>query len=442
MLKFVTAALALSLALAACNTMEPVVTDNANVRVAHLSPNTPNVDVFLDGRLLPALTNVPFKAVSGYLKIPVGPHDIAIFPTGKTTNPAIELKNITLEKKNYTIGAVGLLSGTGAQALKANVYVDDLTTIAGKARVRVIHASPDAPAVDVGVKGGTPAEAVVKGITFPNATGYLELAPGSLPLEIRAAGASAAVFSFNTPSLAAGKVYTVFAVGRLGTAGEFGVVAVGDSLEPPVVENANVRVAHLSPNTPAVDIWLDGKVVDSLKNVTFKAVSPYLKIPVGKHDIAVYVAGTTTNPAIEVKGLDLENKSYTVGAIGLLSGTGAQALTAKVYVDDLTSNAAKARVRVIHASPDAPAVDVGLKGGTPAAAVVKNITFPNATSGYLELDAGVLDLEIRPTGTTTVAFGFKTPALEVGKVYTVFAVGRLGTAGEFGVVPVGDAAAK
>ena len=71
---------------------------------------------------------------------------------------------------------------------------------------------------------------------------------------------------------------------------------------------ALVRVAHLSPNTPAVDIWLDGKVVDGLKNVPFKAVSGYLSIPAGKHDIAVYVAGTSSNPAIDVKGLALDAK--------------------------------------------------------------------------------------------------------------------------------------
>lgn len=207
-----------------------------------------------------------------------------------------------------------------------------------------------------------------------------------------------------------------------------------------VVETANLRVAHLSPNTPNVDIWLDGAVVPALKNVPFKAVSSYLQIPVGKHDIAVYVTGTTSNPAISVSGLQLDKKNYTVGAIGLLNGTGAQALKANVYLDDLSTNASKARVRVVHASPDAPAVDVGVKGGTPADAVVKNISFPNATAGYLELAPAVYPLEIRPTGTTTVAFGFNTPALEAGKVYTVFAVGRLGTAGEFGIVAVGDAA--
>jgi Domain of unknown function (DUF4397) len=219
------------------------------------------------------------------------------------------------------------------------------------------------------------------------------------------------------------------------------LAACTDMTQPPV-ENANLRVAHLSPDTPNVDVWLDGKVVAALTNVPFKKVSDYLKIPVGKHDIAVYATGTTTNPAISVPGITLEKKNYTVGAIGLLKGTGDKALKANVYVDDLSVNATKARVRVIHASPDAPAVDVGVKAGAPADAIVKNISFPNATAGYLELAPAVYPLEIRPTGTATVAFSFNTPSLEAGKVYTVFAVGRLGTPGEFGVVAVADAAAQ
>jgi Domain of unknown function (DUF4397) len=198
---------------------------------------------------------------------------------------------------------------------------------------------------------------------------------------------------------------------------------------------ALVRVAHLSPNTPKVDIWLDGKVVPALTNVPFKTVSGYLSIPAGKHDVAVYAAGTTTNPPIDVKGLTLEDKAYTVAAVGLLGGSGAQALKPAVFVDDLTSKAGKARVRVIHASPDAPAVDIAVQGG---AVVVPNLSFPAAT-GYLELDAGAYPLEVRAAGMTAAVFKFSTPALEAGKVYTVFAVGRLGTSGEFGVLPVGDA---
>ncbi len=222
MLKLAAAAIALSLTFAACTPM--VAVETANVRVAHLSPNTPNVDVWLDGAVVPALTNVPFKTVSGYLKIPVGPHSIAVYATGTTTNPAINVPSLTLEKKNYTVGAIGLLNGTGAQALKANVYVDDLTSNTTKARVRVVHASPDAPNVDVAVQGGA---VVVTNLAYPSATAtYLELAAGAYPLEIRATGSAAAVLKFTTPALEAGKVYTVFAVDVVA---KLGVVAVADA---------------------------------------------------------------------------------------------------------------------------------------------------------------------------------------------------------------------
>ena len=94
-------------------------------------------------------------------------------------------------------------------------------------------------------------------------------------------------------------------------------------------------------------------------------------------------------------------------------------------------------MRVVHASPDAPNVDVAVQGG---AVVVSNLAYPNATATYLELAAGTYPLEIRATGSSSAVFSFSTPALEASKVYTVFAVGRLGTAGEFGVVAVADAA--
>ena len=224
MLKMMIAAAALSLTFAAC---VPMTNETANVRVAHLSPNTPNVDVWLDGKVVPELVNVPFKKVSGYLKIPVGVRKIEVFATGQTTNPAISVPSITLEKKNYTVGAVGLLNGAGDKALKAEVYIDDLTTTAGKAKVRVIHASPDAPNVDVAVQGGA---VIVSNLAYPKATAsYLELAPATYALEIRAAGTTPSVFNFSTGALEADKVYTVFAVGRLNTAGEFGVVAVADA---------------------------------------------------------------------------------------------------------------------------------------------------------------------------------------------------------------------
>ena len=39
------------------------------LRAAHLSPDAPNVDVYLNNELVNALVNVPFEAISGYLEV-------------------------------------------------------------------------------------------------------------------------------------------------------------------------------------------------------------------------------------------------------------------------------------------------------------------------------------------------------------------------------------
>ena len=57
-------------------------------------------------------------------------------------------------------------------------------------------------------------------------------------------------------------------------------------------------------------------------------------------------------------------------------------------------------MRFVHASPDAPAVDITLPDGT---AIFSNIAFKEV-GDYTPVDAGTYDLEVRPTGTSTSAY--------------------------------------
>src|SRR4028119_1899495 len=78
-----------------------------------------------------------------------------------------------------------------------------------------------------------------------------------------------------------------------------------------------------------------------------------------------------------------------------------------------------ARVRVIHASPDAPAVDVFVDG----TAALTNVAF-RAISDYLEVPAGARNIQVAPTGAgASAAVITANPTLEAGKAYTVAAVG-------------------
>jgi hypothetical protein len=180
---------------------------NAKVRVVHASPDAPAVDVYLNGNK--ALTNVPFFAASDYLDVPAGLHDIKVTPTGDANTTVIDAKGVAVEAgKAYTVAAVGKVA-----EIKPAVLADNLAAPApGKAHVRVVHASPDAPAVDIKVKGGP---TLISSLAFPKDSGYNPVDAGSYDLVVTPAGSDAVALDLAGTQLEAGKIYDIFAVGLL-----------------------------------------------------------------------------------------------------------------------------------------------------------------------------------------------------------------------------------
>ena len=182
-------------------------------------------------------------------------------------------------------------------------------------------------------------------------------------------------------------------------------------------DTADVRVLHASPDAPAVDVYLDDAIVDALTNVPFGTISDYLAVPAGGHNIKVYATGTTADPVIDADVTVVAGKAYTVAATGALADIGAQVLE-----DDPAPVASAAKVRVVHFSADAPAVDIATAGSSVDEAAVKGLAYPDAT-GYLELPGGTYDLEVRIAGETTVALPLPDVTIQEGRAYSVFAVG-------------------
>lgn len=182
---------------------------DAQVRVAHLSPDAPNVDVYVDGEV--ALSDVSFQTVSDYLALPAGSYALEVRPAGAAadSDPVIQADATVEAGQAYTVAAVGLLADISAQ-----VYVDDLAAPPeGQAKVRVIHAAPDVPAVDVGVAGQAPDQALVTDLSFPDASDYLAVPADTYDLEVRPTGTSDVAVPVSGLALEAGTVYTAIAVG-------------------------------------------------------------------------------------------------------------------------------------------------------------------------------------------------------------------------------------
>ncbi len=183
-------------------------------------------------------------------------------------------------------------------------------------------------------------------------------------------------------------------------------------------DDARIRVIHSSPDAPAVDVYANGNKV--LSDVPFPASSGYLTVPAGAYTFEVFVAGA--DPAADAAVLTIPAEleagtDYTVVALNEVAS-----IEAAVFVDDNSAPAAgKAHISVIHAGPDAPAVDVAVAGGP---VLVSDLALTEG-AGPLPVDAGTYDLEIRPAGTTDVALAVPGVVLEEGYIYTFIATGFL-----------------
>jgi len=183
----------------------------ANVLVTHASPDAPGVDLLIDNdkQNSAALT---YPNNTGYLDVESGTRNIKINVAGTSTT--VINADLTLTKDvNYSIFAIDSVSD-----ISAIVFTDDLTSPAsGKAHVRFIHLSPDAPAVDVAVASSG---AVVFGdVAFTEGTAFAPLDAGTYNLDVRVAGTSTVALVLPAITLQAGKIYTVFAKGFLAGTG-------------------------------------------------------------------------------------------------------------------------------------------------------------------------------------------------------------------------------
>ena len=120
----------------------------------------------------------------------------------------------------------------------------------GSAKVRVIHASPDAPNVDVYVDDAK----AISDLAYTKSARPADLNPGVRNLKVKAAGTDTTVIDVS-PELEARR-YSVYAVGKLA------------NIEPLLLEDTRyaaknatkVRVLHASPSAPKVDIRPPAKV--------------------------------------------------------------------------------------------------------------------------------------------------------------------------------------
>jgi len=175
--------------------------------------------------------------------------------------------------------------------------------------IRVLHASPKSPAVDVYINDMLK----FKNLTYGSFSNYVEVISGDYNIKLYPAGTKTTPVLNKNVFIPPEKIYTVAAIGVLP---KIDLLLV---LEPKVnnpTNNAYVKFAHLSPNAGAVDVTVpDGKIL--FKNVNYKESTDYIQVPPGTYTFDVRPTGTKTT-ALYVPNVRLKSQRfYTVYAVGL-----------------------------------------------------------------------------------------------------------------------------
>src|SRR3984957_11874358 len=156
-----------------------------------------------------------------------------------------------------------------------------------------------------------------------------------------------------------------------------------------------IRLAHLSPNTPAVDVYLysfdDSNAMIVLHHVAYGTVSPYESVQAGDYSVAMRAAGASASsqPVLSTSVTIAAGHAYTVAGMGPESG-----LRLAVLDDDLTTPAGQALVRVIQASLKQQVVKVTLGSSV----LASSLKFA-AVSPYQAVSPGAATVTLTAGGT-------------------------------------------
>ncbi|MGB5446403.1 MAG: DUF4397 domain-containing protein [Psychromonas sp.] len=306
--------------------------------------------------------------------------------------------------------------------------------------LRIYHASPDAPKVNVWLDG----KLALPGVDYQQSSGAIKVKAGDHTVQVDAIlpdGSVLTVLPETLLALAKDTEYNVVAAGKAA------LIGTGEATEftSQIIDRANltpsgarVQVMHAAPDAPMVDVFITApgaELADSTPfadDVEYLGVTMATEVPAGEYRVRItdptdsgtvyFDSGTVTVP----DGGDwfvaaTNNTEAGESPVNLLVDTGETSLV--VRDKDTGSD-----IRVVHAISDAPGVDVWVNGTAPEeGSPLYNLEFKGVTD-YLAVAAGDYTFDVAVNGSDPVAVVDALslmPTLESSKTYTAIAIGNL-----------------
>ena len=177
----------------------------------------------------------------------------------------------------------------------------------GTSLLRVFHAAPQAPAVDVYINE----KLVFSNLQFTQFSSYVKLKEGEYRIDIFQTGTMLQPIISGSLDLDEGQMLTIAAIGNLD---DLSLLVINDNADKKASPKvSSFRVVHLSPNTPAVDILVNNKIL--VENLAFKQNTSYVDIAPGSYNIEAVL--NSNKESVLVFGAVLKvNRIYTIYIVG------------------------------------------------------------------------------------------------------------------------------
>ena len=334
---------------------------------------------------------------------------------------------------------------------------------AGSAAVRIIHASSDAPPVDIKLNGAVAAP----GLDYPMSTGFVTIEAGTYDVAVDAivpGGNLEGVISVDDIAFEKDQRYTVVAIDDTANISEF---VAEESAATPAADEVAISVLHAATSVQGsdVEVYVTAPGADISSTAAnfafdFKGQVDAGALPAGEYQIRVVAGGNTANPAYDSGTVDLSGfggQKLLLVAVNTVNSTTQAASPVKLmaYTDsaqvEILDTRTNAGARVVHLSPDAgtaasgPVEVFASSSALPSspAELIPSFSYTEIVPGadsYANVPAGDYVFDVAPDGAGIGSSVYTSPSLTLstGMEYTVVASGYVLTSPAFDLLATAD----
>ena len=347
---------------------------------------------------------------------------------------------MNIRKALVAATVVAVLGGCDSSSNNQTPNTPPPITPAGDFRIQLLHASPDAPAVNIlGV--GTP----IEGVDYKVGSPAITATAGTTRVTVEGIipGGTTPVIGPVDLTFAEDTLYSVIAIGDVA---DIDALILTQDDTPVAAGETRLRVVHAAPDVEEVSVFLTAPGADlqttapvgsfefggDLGPVDVAAGGPYqirVTLPFTPPEVETVVFDSGEITLADGANLLITAVENTTSADGIAMGESPISLVVLdgTGASEILNVGTKAELRVVHASADAPEVDVVVNDDF-ANPLVEDLAYPNfvPTAGFVPVPAGTYDITVTDSATQSVfPIDVNGLPLDAGVTYDILAVNTL-----------------